>query len=398
MRTLLTAALLATSLAAAPVAAAAPTADARAARILSEVPLADGHNDWPYALRNFHGAKGALTADLTRPAGPAGQTSIPLIRKGQLGLQLWSVFVPTSLSPEEAVTQTFEQIAIAKTLPARHPETFTLVTTADQAEKAWKAGRVASFLALEGAHQIAEDIPTLRRAWAEGVRAMTLVHSRTNSLFDSATGEARHKGMAPGGAAMIAEMNRLGVLVDLSHVSPAVMHQVLDVTKSPVVFTHSSARALNDHPRNVPDDVLKRLKANGGIVMVTFVPAFISKELYAWQQAGEAETRRLGSVPDTDLRVIAWNKANPRPEATLAQVADHVDHIARVAGIDHVGIGGDFDGIPYGPVGLENVSTYPALFAELARRGWSDEDLRKLAGKNFLRVLRANEKVAARLN
>lgn len=405
---LFAAALLATAACAqAQPAKPAETPEARATRALTQAPLADGHNDWPYALRGAYGAQGAKTADLndvvTGKSASAfatggvsrGHTSIPLIREGKLGIQLWSVYVPASLAPDEAVKQTFEQIGIAQSFATRHPETFASVTTAAQAEKAWKSGRVAGILALEGAHQIADDIPTLRRAHAQGVRSMTLTHSRNTKLFDSATDTPAHNGLAPAAPAMIAEMNRLGILVDLSHVSSQVMHQVLDITKSPIVFTHSSAKAITNHPRNVPDDVMKRLPANGGLVMVTFVPAFIDQRRADWQTARDAARTAVGANADEALK--AWDAANPRPVSTLAMVADHIDHVARTAGHDHVGIGGDFDGIPDLPVGLENVSTYPALFAELARRGWTDANLRKLAGENFLRVLRANEKVAAAL-
>jgi membrane dipeptidase len=385
----------------------AETPEARASRILSEVPLADGHNDWPYALRLAYGVKGAKTADLNQVAvgksasafatgtTTRGHTSIPLIRQGKLGIQLWSVYVPATLAPDEAVKQTFEQIGIAKSFATRHPEVFATVTTADAAEAAWKSGRIAGILALEGAHQIDDDIPTLRRAHAEGVRSMTLAHSRNTRLFDSATDTPLHNGLAPAAAAMIAEMNRLGILVDLSHVSPAVMHQVLDTTKSPVIFSHSSAKAVTTHPRNVPDDVLKRLAANGGAVMVTFVPAFIDQARTDWQMRRDAQVLIAGKGPEADAKMSAWDSANPRPVSTLAMVADHIDHVAKTAGHDHVGIGGDYDGIPDLPLGLENVGTYPALFAELARRGWTDANLRKLAGRNFLRILRANEKTAA---
>lgn len=382
-------ALLASSLAA-HAQAVSPAIAARVEKVLTKVPLSDGHNDWPMALRMAYGLEGAKTADLTADPSlrkPPGHTSIPWAREGHLGLQLWSVFVPASLPPAEAVKQTFEQIELVRSMAARYPKDLALVTTADEAERAFRAGKIASFIALEGANQIDDDIPTLRRAYELGVRSMTLAHSQPTKLFDSATAPPKHNGMAEGGKAMIAEMNRLGVLVDLSHVSPDVMRQVLDVTKAPVVFTHSGARAVTDHPRDVPDDVLKRLPANGGIVMVTFVPAFIDQKRTDWEKA------RPAAGPARD----AWEQANPRPVSTLEMVADHIDHIAQVAGHDHVGIGGDFDGIPDTPKGLEDVRKYPALFAELARRGWTDADLEKLAGRNFLRVLRANEAVSRKL-
>ncbi len=389
---------------------AAPSPEQRAEKVLKSVPLADGHNDWPYALRQAHGVEGALKADLTQPVVgksasmfatggvTTGHTSIPLLRKGQMGLQLWSVYVPASLAPDEAVKQTFEQIRIARSFAERHPEAFANVTTADEAERAWKAGRIPGILAMEGAHQIADDIPTLRRAHAQGVRSMTLSHSQPTRLFDSATADPKHSGIATGAADMIAEMNRLGVLVDLSHVSPAVMNAVLDITRAPVIFSHSSAKAVTNHPRNVPDDVLKRLRSNGGVVMITFVPAFIDQARADWQTRRQANQMLAGQGAEGAAKMKAWDAANPRPVSTLAMVADHIDHAAKVAGHDHVGIGGDFDGVPDLPVGLGDVSTYPALFAELARRGWSDADLKKLAGLNFLRVLRANEKVASQLS
>ena len=406
MRILLSALLLAsaTGVFAAPAATEAP--EARAQRVLGEAPLTDGHNDWPFALRMAYGVDGAKTADLdrpvsvTRPDGTVmtGHTSIPLLRQGHVGIQLWSVYVPAGLPPAAAVKMTFEQIAIARSLPVRRPDAFTFVTTAAEAEKAWKSGRIASFVAMEGAHQVADDIATLRRAYTEGARSMTLAHSQPTELFDSATAPPRHNGIAPAAPVMIAEMNRLGMLVDLSHVSPAVMNAVLDITKAPVIFSHSSARALTNHSRDVPDDVLKRMAKNGGIVMATFVPAFVDQARYDWQNKRDAAQKQAGTGAEAEARMKAWDSANPRPVTTLAMVADHIDHIARVAGHDHVGIGGDFDGVPDLPVGLENVSKYPALFAELARRGWSDQNLRKLAGENFLRVLKANEAVAKRFS
>lgn len=395
--------LLAALLLAAPVTAQPkPSPEAVAARVLAAVPVIDGHNDWPWAMRTHFGLEKAKAADLgADPTGRTpqpGHTSIPLLRKGRVGGQLWSLYVPMRFNGEEAVSTSFEQIDLVKAWIARHPETFQLVTTADGMEQARRAGRIGSMLAFEGAHQVDDDIAILRRAHAAGVRAMTLTHSQPSALFDSATADPRHGGMAAGGRAMIAEMNRLGMLVDLSHVSPAVMHQVLDVTAAPVIFSHSSAKAVTNHPRNVPDDVLKRLPANGGIVMVTFVPAFIDQARADWQSRRQAQALLAGSGAEGAQRMAAWDRANPRPVSTLAMVADHIDHVARVAGHDHVGLGGDYDGVPDLPAGLETVATYPALFAELARRGWSEANLRKLAGENFLRVLRANEKVATRLS
>ncbi|MFQ3666668.1 MAG: dipeptidase [Sphingomonadaceae bacterium] len=393
--------LLALVIALAVPAAAQPSPEALASRVLASTPLIDGHNDWPWALRTHYGLEKAKTADLVadptvRQPQP-GHTSIPLLRQGMVGAQIWSVYVPMRLRGDEAVRTSFEQIDLVKALLARHPETFAFATTADGIVRAFRRGRIASLLGMEGAHQVNDDIATLRRAHAAGVRSMTLTHSQPSALFDSATADPKHNGIAPGAAAMIAEMNRLGMLVDLSHVSPAVMHAVLDITKAPVIFSHSSAKAVTNHPRNVPDDVLKRLPANGGVVMVTFVPGFISQARADWEGRRAAQALLAGQGAEAQARMRAWEKANPRPATTLAQVADHIDHVAKVAGHDHVGIGGDYDGVPDLPQGLETVATYPALFAELARRGWSEANLRKLAGENFLRVLRANERTAAAL-
>lgn len=378
--------------------------DVRVEALLKAAPIADGHNDWPYALRMAYGVDGAKTANLdepvriTSPGGETsvGHTSVPWIRKGHLGYQLWSVYVSASLSPEEAVKQTFEQIGVARSFAERRPDVFATVVTAADAEKAVKAGKVAGILAIEGANQVGDDIETLRKAHDLGVRSLTLAHSRNTRLFDSATDTPRHNGIAAEAPAFIAEMNRLGILVDLSHVSPAVMNQVLDVTKAPVIFSHSSAKAIANVPRNVPDDVLRRMPANGGIVMVSFVPQFTSQARADWDARRSEVAKAAGADPAAALK--AWEAQNPRPVVTLAQVADHVEHVARVAGHDHVGIGGDFDGVPDLPVGLESVATYPALIAELARRGWSDANLKKLTSGNFLHVLRANEAVAASLS
>ncbi len=380
--------------------AATPTPEQRAEAILKSTPLIDGHNDWPGVIRALGGPQGGATVDLS--ADPTarekpGHTSIPLLRQGKLGAQIWSAYVPMSLAPEAAVKQTFEQIAIIRAFVARHPETFTFATTADGIEQAFKSGRIASLIGLEGAHQINDDITLLRQAHAQGVRSMTLTHSRPSALFDSATADPKHNGIAPGGEALIAEMNRLGILVDISHVSPAVMHRALDVTKAPVIFSHSSAKAITNHPRNVPDDVLARLKDNGGVVMITFVPSFIDQARADWQVRRDAQRMVAGQGPAGDAAMQTWDAANPRPVSTLSMVANHIDHAAKIAGHDHIGIGGDYDGIPDLPRGLETVATYPALFAELARRGWSDENLRKLAGENFLRALRQAEATSTTL-
>lgn len=382
-----------------------PAQQQHATQLLESAPLADGHNDWAFALRLAYGAEGAKTAPLDIPAAVtfpdgtrlSGQTSIPWLRAGHVGIQLWSVFVPARLAPAEAVRQSFEQIAIANSFASRDPAVFRMVTTAAAARAAWQHGQIAGLLAMEGAHQVADDIATLRRAYAAGVRSLTLAHSRPTQLFDSATAPPRWHGMAPKGAAFIAEMNRLGMLVDLAHVSPEVMTQVLDVTRAPVIFSHSSAKALTNHPRNVPDAVLRRLRQNGGIVMVAFVPAFVDQARADWERARAEAGAGLADDAARKAARDAFDASHPRPVSTLAMVADHIDHIAQVAGHAHVGIGSDYDGVTDMPAGLENVSRYPALFAELVRRGWSDADLQRLAGGNFLRVLTQVEAVAARL-
>lgn len=392
MKSIFLSALIAAGVWLSPVSAATP--EQRAAAVLRSTPLVDGHNDWAMALREAYGPEGALKADLNADASlrkPPGHTDIGKLRQGMLGAQIWSVYVSADLPPAQAVRQTAEQIRIVKSFAERYPDTFTLVTTADGLDKAFHAGRIASLIGIEGAHQIDDDIGLLRKAYADGVRSMTLAHSKDTRLFDSATDTPAHHGITEGGKAMIAEMNRLGMLVDLSHVSPETMNMALDVTRSPVIFSHSGARAIADHPRDVPDDVLKRLPKNGGIVMATFVPGFVSQARVDWEKA------RKAAEAQGEAALKAFTDAHPRPAATLAQVADHIDHIAQVAGHDHVGIGGDFDGVTELPVGLESVAAYPALFAELARRGWSDADLAKLAGGNFLRVLRANEAMARQL-
>jgi membrane dipeptidase len=294
-----------------------------------------------------------------------------------------------------------EQIDLARQGIARYPERLALALSAGDIEREFKRGRIASLIGMEGGHAIENSLGVLRACYALGARYMTLTHNVTIDWADAALDSARHGGLTPFGREVVREMNRMGMLVDLSHVSPAVMSAALDVAEAPVIFSHSGARALVDHPRNVPDSILRRLRANGGLVMVTFVPAFVSTEVAALEARREVEDKRLtAAVVDTAARRRAleeWDAANPRPRATLAQVADHIEHVRAVAGVDHVGIGSDFDGIDTVPVGLEDVSTFPDLLAELARRGWSDGDLAKLAGQNLLRVFHEAEAVARRL-
>ncbi len=372
--------------------------------LLREAPLTDGHNDLPWALRDKYGGK-LDTVDLRQDLSSgekALQTDIPRLARGGVGAQFWSVYVPVDLAGAAAVAAVFEQIDLVHRLCARYPETFELALTAADVERIAKTGKIASLIGMEGGHSIHESLALLRRAYDAGARYMTLTHWAATGWADSATDAPKHGGLTRFGEEVVREMNRLGMLVDLSHVSAETMHDALAVAAAPVIFSHSSARALTAHPRNVPDDVLAKLRDNGGLVMVTFVPAFVSEEVRAWEADEAAEKARLDVLhvgdPDGNKQALAaWTGSHPAPQATLAQVADHLDHVRKVAGSDHVGVGSDFDGIERGPVGLEDVSTYPALFAELSRRGWSDEDLRKAAGGNLLRVLHEAERTAARL-
>ncbi|HYC91544.1 MAG TPA: dipeptidase [Thermoanaerobaculia bacterium] len=378
--------------------------DARVDRILREVPLIDGHNDLPWQYRERaknHLAQIDLRQDQSQLAKPL-HTDIPRLRRGGLGAQFWSVYVPASLKGADALQATLDQIDVVHRLNAAYPDTFALALTADDVVRIHKSGRIASLIGMEGGHSINNSLAALRMLYRAGARYMTLTHSDNNDWADSATADPKLDGLSPFGKAVIAEMNRLGMLVDLSHVSPATMHDTLDVTAAPVIFSHSSARAVTGHQRNVPDDVLQRMKANGGVVMVTFVPGFVSEKVRVYGAAREAEQARLkalhsGEPQQVKAGLTAWETANPRPRATLSDVADHVEHVIEVAGEDHVGIGGDLDGISSTPVGLESVADYPKLFAELLRRGYTETQLKKLAGLNVLRAMRAAEAAAARL-
>ena len=368
----------------------------RARKLLSRVPLIDGHNDLPYALRDA-GAMDLASVDLAEPVSFT-QTDLPRLAAGGLGAQFWSVYVPASLAGEAAVVTTLEQIDLVHRMVWRYPDRLELALTAADVDRIFVAGRVASLIGAEGGHSIASSMGVLRMLYALGVRYLTLTHNSNVPWADSATDEPRAGGLTGFGRAVVGEMQRLGMLVDLSHVSPGTMRDALDVAEAPVMFSHSSARALCDHPRNVPDDVLARLPGNGGLCMVTFVPDFVSPECAAWAAALTADMRERGLDPwDFDVREQAAQEraaADPRPTATLAQVADHVEHVREVAGIGHVGLGGDMDGTSQLPAGLTDVSCYPALFAELLRRGWTEDDCARLAGGNLLRVLRGAEDAA----
>lgn len=385
-----------------------PKITARVDKVLARTPLVDGHNDVPWGIRQRVGVRpdkvdlGKDTSASKAAGGLGMHTDIPRLKAGKLGAQFWSVYIPASFDGPIAVEMTLEQIDIAKSLPQRYPTVFEMAYTADDIVRIHKAGRIASLVGIEGGHQIHDSLAVLRQMYAAGARYMTLTHSANTRWADSATAPPQFDGLTPFGRAVVVEMNRMGMLVDLSHVSEATMKDALEATRAPVIFSHSSARGLSDHPRNVPDAVLSLVKANRGVVMITFVPDFISRPRMEWTAARAAEAARTSALyvgqPDrAKAALAAWEQANPMPAVTLATVADHVDHVAKVCGMDCVGIGGDFDGIGSLPSGLEGVDKYPDLFAELARRGWSDENLAKLAGGNLLRVMREAEAVASKL-
>jgi len=375
----------------------------KARRVLQAVPLVDGHNDLPWYIRNdFKQAPLDVEAyDLRRPT--SGNTDLARLQRGMVGGQFWSVYVPGDWRDSGFARVQLEQIDIARRVIAKYPDVLQPALTAQDVWTAHAAGRIGSFLGAEGGHVIENSLGALRTYYDLGVRYLTLTHNVTLDWADAAADSARHGGLTRFGEEVVREMNRLGMLVDLSHVSPATMSDALNVTEAPVIFSHSSARALTDVPRNVPDSILVRLKANGGVVMVTFVPGFVSQKIADWNrlrdaQLGEAKRRAPRDSAAVARAMAQWEAANPAPKATLADVADHIDHVRKVAGVDHVGIGSDFDGTDNNlPVGLEDVSTFPSLFAELSRRGWSEEDLRKLAGENVLRALSRAERVSARL-
>jgi membrane dipeptidase len=377
---------------------------ARIDRILREVPLIDGHNDlpWQYEERvKNHLAQIDIRQDQSKLTPPL-HTDIARLRQGRVGGQFWSVYVPATLKGADAVRAVLEQIDVVHRLDEQYPDTFELARTADDIVRIHRSGRIASLIGIEGGHSIANSLAVLRQLHAVGARYMTITHSENNDWADSATADPIHNGLTPFGKLVIAEMNRLGMLVDLSHVAPKTMHDVLDVAAAPVVFSHSSARALTDHARNVPDDVLRRVKDNDGVVMVTWVQGFVSEKVRARDAAKDAEEARLKALyrgqPEKVKSALArWEAANPAPRATVRDIADHIDHVVQVAGAAHVGIGSDLDGITSTPEGLESVAAYPSVFAELIRRGYDDEQLEGIAGLNVLRVMRKAEAVAARL-
>ena len=388
--------------------------DGRIDRVLAQTPLVDGHNDLPWEIRERFGgdlAKIDLSVDTAALPAPEGSpplmTDIPRLRRGRVGAQFWSVFIPVEVKGPQAVQQTLEQIDLVKALCARYPHDLAMAYSAADIVRLHRAHLVASLIGVEGGHQINDSLAVLRAYYDAGARYLTLTHSSSTAWADSATDNPRHHGLTPFGKEVVREMNRLGMLVDLAHVSEDTMRAALAVTEAPVIFSHSSARALVDHPRDVSDEVLRLVARNGGIVMVNFAPPYVSDARRRWAADRVAEEARNNSPPFGGLYIgqperaaaalKAWDAAHPKPPVTLADVADQIEHIRRVAGIDSVGLGSDFDGIPETPTGLEGVDRFPALLQELARRGWGDADLAKVAGGNLLRVMAQAEAVSARL-
>lgn len=387
-------------LAAGPVLAQDAAGEARARRILERTPLIDGHNDLPWALRENHG-NDPYAVDLTTnlDASTDLHTDIPRLRAGGVGGQFWSVYVPATLTPTEAARETFEQIDTVKRIVAAHPGTFELATTAADVERIHRRGKIASLIGMEGGYSIDDSLGLLREFFDAGARYITLTHSRTTTWADSATDAPKWGGLSPFGEQVVREMNRLGMMVDLSHVSEETMLDAMRVSDAPVIFSHSSARAVTGHARNVPDSVLRQMPQDGGVVMVTFVPGFVSETVRTWNSARSAEDARLKSLNPGNPQAVteglaAWTAAHPVPRAGIADVVAHIQHVRDTAGIDHVGLGGDFDGVDALPDGLEGVDAYPRLLAALIANGWTDADIRKLAGENVLRVMRAVEAVA----
>ena len=380
-----------------------PAIRARVERVLTRQPVIDGHNDLAWELRDAHGNAVEAT-DLARDTGQLPrplQTDIPRLRRGHVGAQFWSVWIPTDISGPRAVELTLEQIDVVRRLVAAHPDTFALATTAADVRRLQQQGRIASLIGVEGGHQIDGRLAVLRQYKALGVGYMTLTHGKSLNWADSSTDNPRAGGLSPFGRQVVAEMNRIGMIVDISHIADTTMRDVLAVSTAPVIASHSSARALADAPRNVPDDLLRAIGRKGGVVMVNFYPGFLSARWRAWDRARTEYAKTTGVPADaygprSPAPLAAWDATHPEPAVTVRTVADHVDHIARLAGHDGVGIGGDFDGINgTGPLEMKGVDAYPLLFAELARRGWSDGDLAKLAGGNVLRVMERVEAVAA---
>jgi membrane dipeptidase len=393
--------LLAAAFAAAPPPPIDPRVQARIDRILAGTPLIDGHNDIAEQLaENYHRDISGLASGTHHRQPHPLMTDMARLHAGRVGGQFWSVYIDGTITGDAAIRETIEQIDIVRRMIDAYPQDLELARTADDILRIHKSGRVASMIGVEGGRQIGGSLAALRQYYNLGVRYMTLTHNQTTEWADSATDEPKYDGLSPFGVAVVHEMNRIGMLVDLSHVSAATMKDAIAASTAPVIFSHSSARAIGGHPRNVPDDVLRLLPANGGVVMVNFVPPFLSDAVWNWSAARSAEEARLDAIhraskADVAADLKSWEAAHPAPTVTVADVANHIDHIAKVAGHDHVGIGGDFDGIDATPTDLTGVEDYPRLFAELIGRGWSDANLAKLAGGNVLRVMRRAEQVAA---
>jgi membrane dipeptidase len=380
-----------------------PQVKARIDRILRRTPLIDGHNDIAEQLaQDYQRSIAGLASGTDRRSPHPLMTDMARLRQGRVGAQFWSVYINGTITGDAAIRETIEQIDIVRRMIDAYPNDLELARTADDIVRIHKAGKVASMIGVEGGRQIGGSLAALRQYYNLGARYMTLAHNQTTEWADSATDEPKHDGLSPFGVTVVREMNRLGMLVDLSHVSPATMKDAIAASRAPVIFSHSSAGGIGGHPRNVPDEVLKLLPANGGVVMVNFVPSFLSDAVWRWGAERSAEEARLKAIhraskAQVEAGLKAWEAAHPEPAVTAANVADHIEHVARVAGHDHVGIGGDFDGIDSTPRDLAGVEDYPNLFAELIRRGWSDQDLARLAGGNVLRALRRAEAVAASL-
>ena len=385
----------------------AQSPEATAKQVLAEHPIIDGHNDVPAQIRgrfdsdfskfDFHN-----TLETLGPAPKPMHTDIARLKEGGVGGQFWSVWIDPELSRAEAVERVIQQIDIVHQMVDRYPD-LQIALNADDIDRANKKGRIASLIGMEGGHSIGNSLAVLRQTYALGARYMTLTHWKTLDWADAATDAPKSDGLSEFGVQVVEEMNRLGMLIDISHVSPATMHDALDASKAPVIFSHSSAMGVTEHPRNAPDSVLKRLKDNGGVIMITFVPSYLKAERRDWEAAEKAEIERAkalypGEKGRRDAHLKGWKEANPMPVVTASDVADHIDYVRKIAGIDRIGIGGDYDGIRFSPDDMQDVSTYPVLFAELVKRGYSPDDLAKISRGNILRVMRRAEAVSTNMN
>ncbi|WP_234570247.1 dipeptidase [Rhodohalobacter sp. 614A] len=375
----------------------------QAIEVLESVPLFDGHNDAPWQYRNRVGYKfSELNFNDTSHLDNPMHTDIPRLQEGRIGAQWWSVYVSAHIPEDEAVVRTMEQIDFVKRMAQKYPDIFEMAYTADDVERIFEDGKIASLMGMEGGHSIANSLAVLRQFYDLGARYMTLTHSRTLDWADAASDDPKHDGLNEFGEEVIREMNRLGMIVDLSHTTPATMQDAIETSEAPIMFSHSSARAVSGHVRNVPDEILPLVKENGGIIMVTYVGSFVSEDLrqyYAERAAYQRKTEYLhpGEVDVIAEKMEEWDAEHEAPTPSLNDLADHIDHIRDEIGVDYIGVGGDYDGTSGLPTGLEDVSTYPDLFAELLKRGYSEEDLKKIASHNMMRVMQGVEETAARL-